>query len=281
MGNKRNHIDLHLHTFYSDGTLSPEELVRRASALGMKTIAVTDHDGINGLDEALYWGSKLGLEVIPGIEFSTIMPFGETEKYISVHLLGYGFDRTDGPLREALEIIRKQRDERNIKLLEAIRSLGYDIDEKDLYRLPGRDYIGKPDFARALLRKGYISASYQAFEEGKYLRHPKARLIRREKISAKKAIELINNAGGYCVLAHPMKIKYPKEFTEGKFELLQTVLDTLISYGLKGMECSYSSHTAGEEEKLLEMAEKLGLIATSGSDFHGPEFEPRVEIGCY
>ena len=285
--------DMHLHTYYSDGTLTPVELVDRALSMGMKTIAITDHDGTNGLEEAVNYGKKVGLKVIPGIEFSTMMPFGQSGELMNAHILGYEIDYKNPELLKAIDGIRRQRAERNEKLLAALNAAGYKIEEKDLISRRGQDYIGKPNFALALVKKGYIKTTGEANTKGAYLKHPKARIIHREKISAKRAIELIKGAGGYSVLAHPMKLKYPaavvgdkkarddEDWPAKKFELLEEVLGILMSYGLDGLECMYSSHSKVEEKKLVEMAQRLSLRVSGGSDFHGPEFLPKVEIGGF
>lgn len=289
--NRRN-FDMHLHTFYSDGTLSPKALVDRAVAKGMETIAVTDHDGINGLEEAINYGRQVGLKVIPGIEFSTIMPFEENPDggkrlLMNAHILGYDIDYKNEDLLKAIDGIRRQRVQRNEKLLKALNEAGYDIEEKDLISREGQDYIGKPNFALALVKKGYIKTTGEASTKGAYLRHPKARLIHREKISAQKAIDLIKGAGGYSVLAHPMKLKFPKALEGARpdqaydYGLLERALKTLISYGLDGLECLYSSHSPDEETRLKEIAHKYSLRISGGSDFHGPEFLPKIEIGNF
>lgn len=280
-------IDLHLHTYYSDGTLSPEELVRRASERGVKTIAITDHDGLNGIQEALEAGERFGIEVIPGIEFSAGME-GEELPYSSLdypgqeifmHILGYHIDIHDKALNEAVKEIRQKREERNARLLAVLNRLGYKMKDDDLLQRPGQDYIGKPNFASAMAKMGYIDSPKDAFAPGKYLRHPDARKVHREKIHAKKAISLICNAGGKAVLAHPMKIAFLGSSREDYYIRLEALLDQLQEWGLSGMECYYSSHTEEQAEKLSEIAARRALLITSGSDFHAPEFESRLDIG--
>mgnify|MGYP001068202664 CR=1 FL=1 len=270
-------IDLHLHTYYSDGTMSPVELVLFARERGLDTIAITDHDGIGGLTEGMEAGERLGVRVIPGIELST-----EDEEGVYMHILGYCFDRENPDLRSEVEMIRRKRAERNEKLLAALHQIGCKLTKEDLQLREGQDYVGKPTFALALMRKGYVASPKEAFKEGRFMRSDVVRSVHREKISARKAIELIRNAGGTSVLAHPMKISHlTKSSGEDFFQRLESQLEKLKSWGLAGMECYYSSHSLEETKRLVEMAEKLKLIVTAGSDFHGPEFDNSITIGGF
>ncbi|MFA5634464.1 MAG: PHP domain-containing protein [Anaerovoracaceae bacterium] len=280
-------IDMHLHTYYSDGTLSPTEVVQRAVDRGMKILAITDHDGFDGVSEALDAGKRLGVLVIPGIEFSANMhgeemneaPQSYVGDIINMHILGYEIDTQNAQLSEAVEKIRRQRKERNEKLLAEFNRLGYGISEEDLRQRTGQEYAGKPNFALALVKRGYIKTTREASTPGHFLRHPNVRRIHREKIHVRQAISLINDAGGYAVLAHPMKIRFPESTGADVFEQLELLLDQLKEWGLAGMECYYSTHTAEDAARLAEMAESRGLLITSGSDFHGPDFDPGLDIG--
>lgn len=280
-------IDMHLHTYYSDGTMSPREIVERAANRGVRTIAITDHDGLNGIDEALKAGKELGVKVIPGVEFSTLMKGRELNcldlpldsSIINMHILGYDIDINNKELKKAIEDIRLKRIERNEKLLFALNKIGVDIEEEDIIQRPGQDYIGKPNFALALVNKGYVKNTKEAYVPGSYLKHDTVRQVHREKIHVKRAIDLIRGAGGYSVLAHPLKVKFPNSWGEDKYALLDPLLDELIELGLSGLECYYSTHSKDQSRRLAEMAEAKGLIATSGSDFHGPEFDKNVDIG--
>ncbi len=270
-------IDLHLHTYYSDGTMSPEELVISAKESGVDTIAITDHDGMGGLEEGLDAGKRLGVHVIPGIELST-----EDEEGIYMHILGYCFDRSNEAMKSEVEMIRRKRVERNEKLLAALRGIGCKITRDDLQLREGQDYIGKPTFALALVRKGYVASPKEAFKEGRFMRHEAVRSVHREKISAKRAIELIRGAGGIPVLAHPMKISHLiKGDGDDFFKKLDSQLAKLKGWGLAGMECYYSSHLPDETHRLVLMAKKYGLLVTAGSDFHGREFDKNIKIGGF
>ena len=270
-------IDLHLHTYYSDGTLSPEELVKLAKEKGIHTIAITDHDGMGGLDEGMEAGKRQGVHVIPGIELST-----EDETGVYMHILGYCFDRENIELKNEVEQIRRKRVERNEKLLDALREIGCKLSDEDLQLREGQDYIGKPTFALALARKGYVSSPKEAFKEGHFMRSDAVRSVHREKISAKRAIELIRGAGGIPVLAHPMKISHlTKNDGDDFFKELDRQLAKLKNWGLAGMECYYSSHQPADTERLAVMAKHHRLIITAGSDFHGEEFDKSIAIGGF
>jgi predicted metal-dependent phosphoesterase TrpH len=269
-------IDLHLHTYYSDGTMSPEELVLLAKERGVGTIAITDHDGMGGLAWGMEAGKHNGVHVISGIELST-----EDEEGVYMHILGYGFDWSNEELCKEIEAIRQKRLERNQELLEALREIGCELTEEDLQLRKDQDYVGKPTFAIALVKKGYIATPKEAFQEGRFIRSDSVRRVHREKISAKKAIELIRGAGGLPVLAHPMKISHLTKEGEIFFEKLEKQLIKLKSWGLGGMECYYSGHQPEETRKLVELAEKHDLIITAGSDFHDLKYDQSISPGRF
>jgi predicted metal-dependent phosphoesterase TrpH len=262
-------LDLHLHSYYSDGTMSPEELVLHAKKSGISSIAITDHDGIGGLLEGQEAGRRHGLDVISGIELSA----EDEEDKCYMHILGYCIDHENETLKNEIIKIRKMRVERNEKLLAALREIGCKLTKEDLQLREGQDYVGKPTFALALMKKGYISSPKEAFKEGRFMRSDVVRRVHREKISVKKAIDLIKGAGGVPVLAHPMKITYrSKEAGEFFFEKLEQQLIKLKKWGLEGLECYYSEHTLNETKRLVQLANKHSLKITAGSDFHGIGF---------
>ena len=280
-------IDLHLHTYYSDGTLSPTELVQRAWERGVATIAISDHDGLDGVAEGIKAGEQFGITVIPGIELSTAVSReeiltgipGEAEPDIFLHILGHDIDVNNVPLNQAIQRIRKQRENRNRIMLATLNRMGFAMSESDLDQHHGKGYVGKPNFALALANRGYIKTPKEAFTPGQFLRHPEIRKIHREKVHVKEAISLIHQAGGQPVLAHPLKIGYVKMAEEGMYDRLDQLLFRLKQWGLSGLECHYSTHTPTQAAKLVEMAEAKGLVVTSGSDFHGPEFDTRLDVG--
>lgn len=262
-------VDLHTHSFYSDGTLSPEELIDWAASQQLDQIALTDHDGIGGIPEARDAAMKRGIDFIPGIEFSA-----EDEDGSTMHILGYHIDWENEELNQALSEIRENRRDRNDRLLQGLKGMGYPLEWEDFDKKGDRNYLGKPDFARAMLKKGYIREFGEAFEPGKLLGSSEIRKIRKKKIKAREAIRLILNAGGIPVLAHPMKVSglMTGEVLEAReyMEALEKLVIKLKSYGLKGLECFYPEHTPEEAEALIGLAEKYKLHITSGSDYHGP-----------
>ncbi|SCJ95877.1 Histidinol phosphatase and related hydrolases of the PHP family [uncultured Eubacterium sp.] len=251
-------VDYHMHSYYSDGTMKPTDLVRMYKEKEYDIIALTDHDGVDGISEAVIAGEALKIKVIPGIEFSTGYDFDERE--LELHLLGYHIDIENQPLRERLKEIRKDRDVRNEKLLAYLNGLGYELTREDLLQRPGQTYVGKPNFARAIARKGYeIENLWEVLDT-----------VKKDKISIFKAMELIKGAGGMSVLAHPMKTKKLAELRSDAFwDALERILRDLKKHGLKGLECFHPSATEEDSLRLVNLAGKYHLHITEGSDFHG------------
>lgn len=269
-----NKVDYHLHTYYSDGSMSPTEIVKRAKDLEYTEIAITDHDGIDGVKEAQIAGKALDIHVISGIEFSAEYQDEAFGGEVYMHILGYRIDIKNKELNAELEEIKEKRRIRNDKLLAVLKDMGYELSLEDLRFEEDQEYIGKPVIARAMLKRGYIKDAKEAFEPGKFLEAPEAKAVKKDKISAERAIELIKGAGGTAVLAHPVKIKKLGERdTEEFYAQLDLLLRKLKTMGLKGMECFHTDHTREESLKLVELAEKYHLHITEGSDYHGPEFE--------
>ncbi len=251
-------VDYHMHSYYSDGTMKPTDLVRMYKEKEYDIIALTDHDGVDGINEAVIAGEALKIKVIPGIEFSTGYDFDGRE--LELHLLGYHIDIENQPLQERLKEIRKDRDVRNEKLLAYLNGLGYELTREDLLQRPGQTYVGKPNFARAIARKGYeIENLWEVLDT-----------VKKDKISIFKAMELIKGAGGMSVLAHPMKTKNLAELRSDAFwDALERILRDLKKHGLKGLECFHPSATEEDSLRLVNLAGKYHLHITEGSDFHG------------
>lgn len=269
-----NKVDYHLHTYYSDGSMSPTEIVKRAKNLEYTEIAITDHDGIDGVKEAQIAGKALEINVISGIEISASLDDEDFDPELSMHILGYRIDIKNKELNVELEGLREKRKVRNKKLLAVLKDMGYELSLEDLTFNDEQDYIGKPIIARAMVKRGYIKDAKEAFEPGKFLEAPEAKAIKKDKISAKRAIELIRISGGTAVLAHPMKIrKLGQRGTEAFYNDLDLLVRKLKLMGLRGIECFHTDHTEEESLKLVELAEKYHLHITQGSDYHGPEFE--------
>lgn len=250
--------DFHFHSYYSDGTMKPTDLVRMYKEQDYDVISLTDHDGVDGVKEAMIAADALEIKLIPGIEFSTACDF-DGEK-TELHLLGYYIDIENETLNEKLVEIRRERKARNEKLLALLQDMGFALTWEDLLERPGQTYIGKPNFARALSKKGYVLADmWDVFDR-----------VEKKKISTKEAIELVKGAGGISVLAHPLKTKGlgdPK--AEEFWKNLDVLLGLLKKEGLKGLECYHPSATNEESLRLVSLASKYHLHITEGSDFHG------------
>lgn len=257
-------VDYHIHSCYSDGTLNPVDIVQKYHDEKYDEIALTDHDTIEGLNEFLIAGKALKIQVVPGIELDT------DYKGHALHILGYKFDMNDEKLKNSLDKIKGFRQERNKKMIAKLQEMGYNITLDEVRTVSKGDFVGKPHIADMLLKKGYIKDEAEAFAPGQILESPEIKAIKKTKLSAKEAISLINNAKGMAVLAHPSKIKSLGERNSQEFwDNLYSMLRELKQNGLKGLECIYPTHTKEEETMFIEMASKLHLHITKGSDFHG------------
>lgn len=253
--------DLHLHTFYSDGRLSPHEIIDRWASEGYELIAITDHDGIDGSVVGWDYAAEKGIGYIQGIEFDSADKLGR-----DMHILGYGFDYNSPELRDALDTILLERAARNDAMLAAIRDLGYDITMDDIIADNEGRYIGKPTFARVLARKGYVENANDAFAT--IFREPTVRVIRKKTFSSEEVIRLIHAAGGLAVLAHPMEQRHLEETYNQFTERLYPILNRMREYGIDGIECYHPSADEVQAEVLREYTEAHGLVVTAGSDFH-------------
>jgi predicted metal-dependent phosphoesterase TrpH len=253
-------IDLHIHSSYSDGTLSPGEIVALAAVNGVKYIAITDHDEVAGVGEAMEAGALCGVEVIPGVEINT--DYGRQE----VHILGYGFP-VDSPIMLAGVAERKEaRIVRIKKMVERLGQIGKPVELDRVLAIAGHGSAGRPHLAKALFEAGQVRSYNEAFD--KYIGYGCPAYIPRTVFTAEDAIKLIHAAGGVAVLAHPGKLSDPHR-----------LIMTLLNAGLDGIEAFHFDHSIKECNKMLKVAKRHGLICTGGSDYHG-SFGPRVsEIG--
>ncbi len=260
-------MDLHMHSTYSDGSMRPVELVKKYYDEEYATIALTDHDGIGGVREAQIAGEALGIQVISGIEFST-----QYDGRIGLHILGYRIDIDNEELNARLDSILAARTDRNERLMKVLNDMGYHITWEDVKQRPDQTYIGKPNFALALLKKGYVSDAKEAFSD-KILGSEEVNAVKKEKISSREAIALIKGAGGTASLAHPMKIKkIGEKGSEEFFQELDRMVGELKKMGLGALECFHPSADHEQSLRLIKIAEKYKLHITQGSDYHGPEF---------
>ena len=251
------YVDLHLHTTASDGVMSPSEIVRYAKAKGLQAIAITDHDTIEGLEEGLSEGEKIGFEVIPGVEISAEHSPG------SMHLLGFFIDNHHPFLNERLEYLQKARTERNPKIVEKLNRLGIKITYEEVLKASGGGQVGRPHFAQVLLEKKYVKNFQDAFD--RFLKKGAPAYVDKFRFTAKEALHFINGAKGVAVLAHPNTLNM-----DGYSELEDLVLQ-LTEEGLKGIEVYYPEHSALEVAQYKTLAQRYGLLMTGGTDYHGIE----------
>jgi len=254
-------VDLHIHSTASDGRLSPEEVVARSVELGLTTIAITDHDTVNGIVPALEAVKAFpGLRVIPGVELSTDVPQGE------VHVLGYFIDYTDKELVARLERMRNSRQERAQGIIAKLRDLGVHIEWRRVQEIAGSGSIGRPHLAQAMLEKGYIASFNEAFTN--YLGRGGPAYVERKKMTSVDAVELILRTKGLPVLAHPFTVSDP-----------EAMVIELKAAGLVGIEAYYKDYNTEEIDRLVSLADRYNLIATGGSDYHGIDSSTEVMIG--
>lgn len=263
--------DFHIHTTASDGQASPTQIVKRAKELDYDIIAITDHDNTNGIAEGMIAAEAVGIKLIPGIEIAVV-----TEEGIGLHMLGYHIDIENEALKNFLDAMVQRRTERNEQLFRVLQEMGYDISREDI-TAGKNDYIGKPLIARALVSKGYIAEEKQAFGRD-ILGSAKCRAVKKVKPLAKDAIQIIKEAGGTPVLAHPIQTRgIGRPGSEQFYENIDTIIGRLKRQGLKGLECFHPDQNFEQSMRFVEMAEKYHLHITRGSDFHGIDFADAEE----
>ncbi|GAB6188560.1 PHP domain-containing protein [Marinitoga arctica] len=256
-------LDLHCHSTFSDGTLSPRQIIKKAKNLGIKMLSITDHDTIKSQKEAIEFADKINLKYIPGVEINVEFP-------TLMDILGYNIDVENEYLNSILETIYHKRIERNKQMIELLKKEGFKIDIEDLEGV-SLYTIGRPHIARILLKKGYGASVSQIIES--YLTRGKKCYIERFKFSPKKTIKAIKKSGGIAVLAHPKKLR----LSNSQLEIL---VEELKDYGLDGIECFHYSSNPKYTNFLIDLARKNGLLVTAGSDYHGSN-KPYVSLGVY
>jgi 3',5'-nucleoside bisphosphate phosphatase len=257
-------LDLHLHTTHSDGSLAPVEVVKLAHKAGVTALAITDHDITTAIPEATEAGRTLGIEVIPGIEISSLL--GDSE----LHVLGYFLNWRDPLLHERLVTLRESRHRRNPMIVDRLQALGIDITYDEVRAVAGSDSVGRPHIARVLMDKGVVTSAKEAFD--RFLANGKPAYVPRDLPAPSEAIRWIKDAQGLAVLAHPTWVKTNEDST------LASLVKQLKADGLDGIEVHYSTHTPRQTREYLSVAKQLGLLVTGGSDFHGVT-KPDIEVG--
>ena len=245
----KEHADLHLHTTFSDGFLSPEDVLKNAFIHRLKAISITDHETVEGVAIAVSEAKQYGIEVIPGIELSASTGAGE------IHLLGYFIDYQDVTLQKTLAELKKKRKNRLKKIVNNLSAQDVHVDFDALLKFAGPGTMGRLHLAHFLCRNKIVSHIYEAFD--KYISSDKPAYEKVDALTPQEAIKLILSAGGIPVLAHP----------ESKH--LDDLIRSLTSIGLKGLEVYHSKFDKKDSQCLLAMARKHDLLVTGGSDCHG------------
>ncbi|HWO94042.1 MAG TPA: PHP domain-containing protein [Dehalococcoidia bacterium] len=242
--------DFHTHSTRSDGILPPAELVRLAASRGVRLLALTDHDSMEGIPEALEAARQAGLLLIPGIEMSTDIPDDEA------HVLGYFLDPSDEALQAELARMREARFDRGRRMVAKLNEMGVPVRWERVQEIAGDASVGRPHVARALLEGGWIASFDEAFE--RYIGRNGPAYAERDKLTPADAVRFILDHGGVAVLAHPREIA-----------TLEPVLDQTVEAGLAGMEVYYRSYSEDDIARLASVASAWGLFPLGGSDYHG------------
>ena len=258
-------VDLHCHSTASDGSLPPAEVVRLAKRSGISAMSLTDHDTIAGNAEAAEEAKRQGIDFITGIEISC-----EFRSPGTMHILGYGVDPANPVLAELSGTLIENRNNRNPRIVERLNELNVGVTMKEWEAAAGGDVIGRPHLAQILVRKGYVSSVKHAFD--KYLGHGGKAYFDKERLSPKRALEMIFASGGVPVLAHPHQLRC------GNDAELETVVKNLADMGLAGIEVLHPDHDAAAVMKYSDIAARYKLVKTGGSDFHGMS-KKTVEFG--
>jgi len=254
--------DLHLHTFYSDGKLSPEELIQKAKLSGLDTLAVTDHDSVEGVEEAMHYGRLNDIEIIPGVELSS------EYKGQEVHVLGYFMDYKDPGFLDYLASFRVKRLMRAEKIVERLNSMNIKITIDDvLSKAKGNAAIGRPHIAFALMAANVVSNYNEAFF--KYIGDNKPAYVKKPNISTSDAVKLITEASGLSFIAHPGKT------------IRDNLIIELIEQGVDGIEIIHPSHTRDDIAYFLDITGQYFLLESGGSDFHGGRMNDDSIFGNY
>jgi predicted metal-dependent phosphoesterase TrpH len=257
-------IDLHTHTVFSDGTFRPDELLRLARERGLRTVALTDHDTTAGLAEAGAAAAELGIDLVPGVEFSTVRE-GE-----GVHILCYFMDPTEPGFSAELQRLQDDRFRRGERMVERLHELGYPISFERVRQIAEGGNIVRPHVAQALVEAGVVPTVKDAFSDELIGSGGRA-YVEKHALHPLEALALIHRAGGVCVLAHPGTWRETSPVPEA-------LIDELAEAGLDGIEASHPEHTPEVEARYVARATELGLLWTGSSDCHGTRYDP-VRLG--
>ncbi|GER87498.1 phosphatase [Dictyobacter vulcani] len=259
-----NIVDLHTHSTASDGLYSPTKLLQQAHEVGLKVLALTDHDSTQGIEEASAAAGELGIELIPGIELNTDVGGGE------IHVLGYFLEYQRPEFQAILKVLRDARERRGERMVELLNEEGIAISWERVREL-AQGSVGRPHVAKALMEVGYVQSIAEAFD--KYIGKGCPAYVPRYKLSPEDAVRLINSANGLAVMAHPIGLP--------GLDKLREWLPGLQKAGMVGLETYYGPYTHKDEQALLSLAKQYNLIPTGGTDFHGPGIHPTALGGRF
>jgi 3',5'-nucleoside bisphosphate phosphatase len=253
--------DLHMHTTFSDGTLTTAELVQRAKQAGLTTISITDHDNVGALDEAIILGTQAGIDVISGVELSA-----NVADY-DIHILGYFFDHRNQNLLDHLLFFRMERIKRAERIVGKLNDLNVPLKIESVMEQAGTGSVGRPHIANALVEEGLTESYYEAF--ARYIGNGKPAYEKKFQVSPQAAIELISSAGGLSFVAHPGNA------------IDEKVLLNLITDGVDGIEVIHPSHSPERVTHYSGIVSEYFLLASGGSDFHGGKKNDQDFLGRY
>lgn len=258
-------IDLHCHSTASDGTLPPAEVVRLAKQCGLTAMSLTDHDTVAGIEEAAREAELLAIDFIPGIEISAEYPSPGT-----LHILGYGVDPNNASLKNLTETLIAGRDNRNPRIVEKLNEMNVAVTMKEWEDEAKGTVLGRPQLAAILHRKGYVSSIKQAFE--KYIGQGAPAYFDKERLKPADAFARIRSAGGLPVLAHASQLR------KDNFAQIENEIRNLVDIGLAGVEVIHSDFDQLMVDFLSQLADRLKLLKTGGSDFHGSN-KANIQLG--
>ena len=256
-------VDLHTHSTASDGSESPATVIHRAARVGLSTVALTDHDNLDGIAEAREAADAAGINLISGTELSVEWSTGP------MHLLVYFLEPGPGPLQDAMVDIRRGRTDRNRRLADRLRSLGLDITYDEVAEEAGGSGVGRPHFAAVMVAKGFVPDIPAAFD--RYLAAGRPGYEPRLRLGAEEAIRLARESNAIPVIAHPHTLGVGVADYDTAFR-------SLTEIGLGGLECHYSEYSPDLRNHLADVAASLGIVATGGSDYHGT-YKQDIDIG--
>ena len=274
--NNRPGIDLHIHSIASDGSLTPAEILYQAKKLNLAAIAITDHDSLKGSKEALRIGIPSSLKFLTGVEISAAYPSFSPGSG-SLHILGYAIRLDDPILNQTLDKLQQARKNRNPEIIKRLDKLGIRLSLDEVRKEAGQGLLeaeqgqlSRPHIAQAMVKKGFVQSIDEAFD--KFLGTGKPAYVDKYRIGCADAIEMIRNAGGIPILAHPSLVRVENELH------FEDLIVNLMAIGMKGIEVYYSEHSSQQINHYIQIAKKYDLLMTGGTDFHGA-VTPEIKMG--